>query len=251
MTTAPYHTFHPHAFLISPTTTTLKPAYRKAGAFRTHPDDHLATTIRPLNMLEFTTAEGKEIALHGLSPSMEIGLHRSMMAAGHMHPTATAKVQEALKATAKLVYNQQKFTDEYHPRVSEPSPCSSITYSLIWLRSASARTPSHISSAPSIARTRHRSRSTIAQMPASTQLLRSLQKRRSQPVQSSHQAILFANLSVSTISTAIISRQRASRSGLAPPASCRNYTSLTCYHYLTGTASGMRWWQRSSSCMKI
>lgn len=78
-------------------------------------------------MLEFTTAEGKEIALHGLQPSMEIELLRSMMTAGHMHPTATAKVQEALKATAKLVYNQEKFCDEYHPRVHILEYCLSRT----------------------------------------------------------------------------------------------------------------------------
>jgi len=71
-------------------------------------------------MLEFITAEGKEIALHGLQTKMEIGLMRSMMSSGSLSPTATAKVQEALKATARLVYNQEKFTEEYHPRVRIP-----------------------------------------------------------------------------------------------------------------------------------
>jgi len=69
-------------------------------------------------MLEFTTSRGKEVVLHGLQADMQIKLVRSLMAAGATHPSATAKVQNALKATARLVYNQEKFTDEYHSRVS-------------------------------------------------------------------------------------------------------------------------------------
>lgn len=48
---------------------------------------------------------------------MEIRVVRNMMSTGTVNPTATAKVRETLKAVARLVYNQEKLTQEYHPRV--------------------------------------------------------------------------------------------------------------------------------------
>lgn len=53
----------------------------------------LASAVPQPKMLKFIILDGKEIALHGLQPSMEIELLRSMMSAGHVHPTATAKAR--------------------------------------------------------------------------------------------------------------------------------------------------------------
>lgn len=68
-------------------------------------------------MIETKNLRGKEIVLHGLEDEMQLEFVRGAMAAGAIAPTSTGRLREIIKGSARLVYNQEKFTDEYHPRV--------------------------------------------------------------------------------------------------------------------------------------
>jgi hypothetical protein len=68
-------------------------------------------------MLRYYNSSGRYIILTGLVGEVQLEPFRKAMADGTLKPFPTLKVKEILKAVAKVLHEQLKFTPQYRPRV--------------------------------------------------------------------------------------------------------------------------------------
>jgi hypothetical protein len=67
----------------------------------------------------FENLQGNEVSLHGLEEEMNLAMVRAAMQAGTLTPLSSARAKNDLKQIARLIYNQEKFSNVYHPKVSQ------------------------------------------------------------------------------------------------------------------------------------
>ncbi|OQO12723.1 hypothetical protein B0A48_02187 [Cryoendolithus antarcticus] len=84
-------------------------------------------------MITIELPDGREIGLHGLTDTMNLAYVHSNMIAGIITPASMDYLRSVTKTAAKIIYNQEKFTEEYHSRV-----CGSRS-ALAWVLCATHR----------------------------------------------------------------------------------------------------------------
>ncbi|KAK6423103.1 hypothetical protein LTR95_016589, partial [Oleoguttula sp. CCFEE 5521] len=68
-------------------------------------------------MITIELPDGREIELHGLTDTMNLAYFHGNMIAGIITPSPMDHLRSVTKTAAKVIYNQEKFTEEYHSRV--------------------------------------------------------------------------------------------------------------------------------------
>nr|OQO31029.1 hypothetical protein B0A51_03735 [Rachicladosporium sp. CCFEE 5018] len=84
-------------------------------------------------MFTIELPDGREIELHGLTDTMNLAFVHGAMITGNIAPTSKGHLRSVTKIAAKIIYNQEKFTEEYHSRV-----CGSRS-ALAWVLCATHR----------------------------------------------------------------------------------------------------------------
>nr|OQO24238.1 hypothetical protein B0A51_12294 [Rachicladosporium sp. CCFEE 5018] len=77
-------------------------------------------------MFTIELPDGREIELHGITHTMNLAHVHGAMITGNIAPSSMGHLRSVTKTAAKVIYNQEKFTEEYHSREMGPeSPTSS------------------------------------------------------------------------------------------------------------------------------